>query len=226
MFLKHLSQSISQTTPSFSKGGANPLSPIFGGFSFRPQYHPAIQTDAKPVHVALNAYDLPNIGFLVHYLHAAVGFPINSTRLTAIELGNFYSWYGLTYANALKCFPVSVDSIQVHLTQARKYVCYIKPNPPSDTQLPSVKSQELFIQVEPISKLYTGDMEQFPVCSCSGNHYIMLSFHVDTKSNLVEPFQSKQYIYLLAAYECIMTCLNKRGHTTDLQILDKKSSQY
>lgn len=49
---------------------------------------------------ALNAHDLPSVLALVHYLHAAAGFPVKSTWLAAIKAGNFASWPGLTYANA------------------------------------------------------------------------------------------------------------------------------
>jgi hypothetical protein len=41
---------------------------------------------------ALNATDLPSIGALVHYLHAAAGFPVKSTWLAAIKAGNYASW--------------------------------------------------------------------------------------------------------------------------------------
>jgi hypothetical protein len=37
--------------------------------------------------LALNAHDLPSVGALVHYLHAAAGFPVKSTWLAAIKAG-------------------------------------------------------------------------------------------------------------------------------------------
>jgi hypothetical protein len=66
---------------------------------------------------ALNAYDLPSVGALVHYLHAAAGFPVKSTWLAAIKAGNFASWPGLTYANASKFCPSSDETIKGHLSQ-------------------------------------------------------------------------------------------------------------
>ena len=65
----------------------------------------------------------------------------------------------------------------------------------------------------------------FPVRSCSGNHYIMLAYHVDTNTILVETFQSRQDHHHIAEYNHIMTRLNKRVHTVDLQILDNEASQ-
>jgi hypothetical protein len=47
---------------------------------------------ALPTPMALNAHDLPSVGALVHYLHAAAGFPVKSTWLAAIKAGNYASW--------------------------------------------------------------------------------------------------------------------------------------
>ena len=68
-------------------------------------------------------------------------------------------------------------------------------------------------------------MGRFPVRSSSGNHYIMLAYHVDTNTILVEPFQSFQDHHRIAAYNRIMTRIKKRGHTVNLQILDNEASQ-
>ena len=59
-------------------------------------FHPTPPTTPA----ALNAHDLPSIGSLIRYLHAAAGFPVKSTWLAAIKAGNFSTWPGLTYANA------------------------------------------------------------------------------------------------------------------------------
>jgi hypothetical protein len=68
---------------------------------------------------ALNAHDLPSVGALVNYLHAAAGFPIKSTWLASIKAGNYASWPGLTYANASKYCPSSHETIKGHLSQVR-----------------------------------------------------------------------------------------------------------
>eukprot|EP00804_Cyclotella_cryptica_P026156 CCRYP_013038-RA/>CCRYP_013038-RA protein AED:0.96 eAED:1.00 QI:0/0/0/0.5/1/1/2/0/450 len=115
---------------------------------------------------ALNATNLPSVCALVHYLHAAAGFPVKSTWLAAIKAGNHASWPGLTYANASRHCPDSSETIKGHLTQARKGIRSTKPKPPpvpSPSTLPSpTPSHELHIVTEPISKLYTDDMGRFP----------------------------------------------------------------
>ena len=86
------------------------------------------------------------------------------------------------------------------------------------------KSQELFIITEPISKLYTDDMGRFPIRSRRGNNFIMLAYHVDTNFILVEPFASRHDRHRLAATDCIMANLTKRGHGVNLQIIDNECS--
>ena len=51
---------------------------------------------------AYSAYDLPSVVMLIRYFHAATGYPVRSTWLTAIRAGNYSSWTGLTLANAIK----------------------------------------------------------------------------------------------------------------------------
>ena len=39
---------------------------------------------------AYSAYDLPSVAALIHYFHAAAGYPVRSTWLKAIVSGNYY----------------------------------------------------------------------------------------------------------------------------------------
>ena len=60
-----------------------------------------------------------------------------------------------------------------HLVQKRQGVRYTRPKLPTtssaDKQIPQVRSNELFIQVTLISKLYTDVTGRFPVHARSGN---------------------------------------------------------
>ena len=78
--------------------------------------------------------------------------------------------------------------------------------------------------IEPIGKLYTDDMGRFPVRSRSGNQYIMLAYHCDCNTILVQPFQTKHDRHRIAAYNIIMQRLRQRGHTVDLQVMDNEVS--
>ena len=85
-------------------------------FSLRPKDNPvsSIQPDPPQTPTALNAHDLPSVGALVRYLHAAAGFPVKSTWLAAIKTGNFSTWPGLTYANASRYCPNCEETSKGH----------------------------------------------------------------------------------------------------------------
>ena len=44
---------------------------------------------------------------------------------------------------------------------------------------PPIKTKELHIWYQPISKLYTDGFGRFPISSRGGNKYIMISYHCD-----------------------------------------------
>ena len=160
---------------------------------------------------AYSAYDLPSVGALVAYLHAAAGFPVKDTWLRAIKAGNYATWPGLTYSNAAKYCPDAAETILGHMVQTRQGVRSTKPKPekapapPADVEpapiLPADEvSRELHIRVRHISKLYTDDTGRFPVTSRSRNQYMMIAYHCDSNVILVEPFQSRKDHHRLAAY--------------------------
>ena len=114
---------------------------------------------------ALNAHNLPSVGVLVKYLHACEDFPVRSTWLAAIKSGNYASWPGLTFVNAVKYCPISVETIRSHMAQSRQGTRSTKPKPAAKVPLPNITSQlttersnEPFVVVKPISKLYTDDI--------------------------------------------------------------------
>ena len=84
-----------------------------------------LHTLASPVPSSLphiRAYDLPNTPALVVYLHATAGYPVKSTWLTAIKLGYYSSWPGLTYTLAAKYCPDADETHFGHMAQPRQHV--------------------------------------------------------------------------------------------------------
>ena len=119
-------------------------------------------------------------------------------------------------------------------TRFRPLLCQFGPagpdstRPPTtsspDEKIPQIRSNELFIQVTPISKLYTDDTGRFPVHARSGNQYIMIAYHCDANLILAEPFTSRKYKHRLLVYEKLMQILPNNKLTVDLQILDNEAS--
>ena len=113
----------------------------------------------------MNSHNLPSVCALVNYLHACAGFSVRSRWLAAIKAGIFSSWAGLTYTNAAKYFPLSVETLKGHMTQTRQGKRSTKPKPAiydglpdTNNQLPPKKAKELYVYTDPISKLYTDNM--------------------------------------------------------------------
>ena len=85
------------------------------------------------------------------------------------------------------------------------------PNMPTPPTPPSpVKTKELIVRIESISKLYSDNMGRFPVRSCNGNYFIMLAYHVDCNLILIEPFESRHDHHHLAAADQITNRLQKK----------------
>ena len=113
------------------------------------------------------------------------------------------------------------------MAQSRQGTRSTKPKPAAEVplpdisrQLPAERSNKLFVVIEPTSKLYTDDMDRFPVRSRSGNHYIMLAYHADCNVILVKAFESRHDRHRIAAYDRIMQRLKLGGHSVDLKVLD------
>ena len=115
-------------------------------------------------------------------MNAAAGFKVKYTWLKAIKSGNFESWTGLTYINAAKYIPHSMETLKGHMVQSSLEVRSTKKkkhqthkNQKKQTQgtiqkqseaediTPHQKTQELHIWYQPISKLYTDDCGRFPI---------------------------------------------------------------
>ena len=65
-------------------------------------------------------HDLPSVDTLIKYFHAATGYPVRSTWITAIKAGNFKTWPGLTHNNARRYCTYADETLKVHMTQTRQ----------------------------------------------------------------------------------------------------------
>ena len=92
-----------------------------------------------------------------------------------------------------------------------------------DILLP-IKTKELHIWDETISKLYTDGCGRFPIISKSGNEYIIIAYHCDSNTILQAPFSNSKTKHRIRAYSSIMKGLSDRGYQVDVQILDNEVS--
>ena len=176
-------------------------------------------------------------------MHAAEGFPVKSTCLKAIKKGKFESWPGLTYNNAAKYCPHSVETLKRHILQSslgvkstkkNKHQAHSNQKEPIQGTLqkqsetkdipPPQKTQELHIWDQPISKLYTDDCGRLPIRSRIGIEYIMIAYHCDSNTIMQTPFVNRKYKHRIQAYNSIMQRLADRGHHVEVHILDNEVS--
>jgi hypothetical protein len=149
----------------------------------------------------LQTLDLPSIGALVSFYHVCLGFPVKQTRLDAIKAGNCNTFNGLTYSNVESYCPNSDKTILGHLAQQCQNVRSTKPKHPTllppttlPTAVPSPKdmsSNQVFIKVYPLSRLYTDNTGRFLIRAHSGNQYAMIAFQADGNLILQQAFKSK-----------------------------------
>ena len=148
-------------------------------------------------------------------------------------------WPGLTYNDAAKYFPQSIETMKGYMVQSSHGVISTKRmdrkvhnNPMEKLQqqsntedsIPDQKTQEIHIWDHPISKLYTYDCGRFPIRSRSGNEYIIIAYHCDSNTILHAPFVNRKDKHRIRAYNSIMKKFTDRGHHVDIQILDNEVS--
>jgi hypothetical protein len=154
----------------------------------------ATQSMAMAAHASSTPYypqtiGLPSIGALISFYHACLGFPVKQTWLDTIKAGNCDTFDGLTYSNMARYCPDSNNTIFGNLAQQRQNIRSTKPKCPTPlthttlpTTAPSPKdlpSNQVFIKVYPLSRLYTDDTGCFPIGARLVNQYIMITFHAD-----------------------------------------------
>ena len=88
----------------------------------------------------MNAHNLPSVCTLVHYLHACSGFPVRTMWLAVIKAGNFTSRPGITYTNAAKYCPVSIETLKGHMTQTRQGTRSTNSKPATEDALPNINN--------------------------------------------------------------------------------------
>jgi hypothetical protein len=192
-------------------------------------WHPVLQVLRTPFDP--QSLDLSSIGALVEFYHACLGFPVNQTWLDAIKASNCDTFEGLTYPNAAKYCLDAYKTIMGHLAQQRQNVRLTKPKQPTPalrvvlSNTGATPSSQVFVMIQPLSKLFTNDTGRFPVRAHFGSQYVMIAFHTDGNLILQQAFnKTKSDCHHIAVYNAIMTCLAAQGLSVDLQILDKKAS--
>ena len=133
-----------------------------------------------------NVYDLPSTETVIRFLHAAAGFPVKATWITAIKNGHYASWPNLTAELVEKYFPESVATQKGHLKKQRQNVRSTKvklESEPDETEQQQKKHREIYVKIYNVrDTMYTDQTGNMPVVSNRGNRFVMVLFEVDGNS--------------------------------------------
>jgi hypothetical protein len=121
-----------------------------------------------------NVYSLPSMTQSIKYLHAAAGFPVKETWLTAIEAGNYVTWPGQTTAAVRKHFPDSDETQKGHMKKQRQGVrsTRTKEKSKDDDELvtsPFRKSRDVYVKIQ-FQLQGCREQRQFQGCILKSHH--------------------------------------------------------
>jgi hypothetical protein len=156
--------------------------------------HEATQSMAMTAQASSTPYNpctlnLSSNSALVSFYHACLGFPVKQTWLDTINAGNCDTFDELTYSNVARYCSNTNKTILGHLAQQHQNVRSTNPKLPTPSAPPALPttapssndgpSNQVFIMVYPLSRLYMDDNGRFSIRAHSGNQFIMIAFHAD-----------------------------------------------
>jgi hypothetical protein len=163
-------------------------------------------------------------------MHAICGYPVKSTWLKAIKVGNYIGWPTLTERNVQKYYPETTKTAKGHLNQTRKNVWSTKvkttPLETCDTShLHGKKVCNVYTQTYMVRETMLSDRTgQFPIQSLRGNKYIMVMVEIDSNAILVELMKNPKDAEMIWAYNTLLLQLKQAGITPKKHVLDNEVS--
>ena len=135
---------------------------------------------------AHRVYDLPSNEEAIKWMHAVCGYPVKSTWINSIKVGNYVGWPMITERNLAIYYPETNETPKRHLNQSRKNVSSTKPK-----RTPLEMHKTLTLQGHKARDIYTSMYEirntvfsehtgKFPTLSQRGNKYIMVMLEIDS----------------------------------------------
>jgi antitoxin (DNA-binding transcriptional repressor) of toxin-antitoxin stability system len=177
---------------------------------------------------ANSVYDLPSIEQAIKWMHAVCGYPVKSTWMKAVKVGNFVGWPLLTETNISKYYPETDETPKGHMNQQRKNVRSTKK--PFEqcnvaAALRGKKVKDIFMKTYDFRETVFSDQTgQFPTRSQSGNKYIMVMVEIDSNAILVEPMKSRKEHEMMRAYDVLVKRLQNANIHPRKHVLDNEIS--
>jgi hypothetical protein len=128
-----------------------------------------IQTSLEGTTTGQQIYDLPSTKQAIKWMHAICGYPVKSTWLKTIKVGNYVGWPMLTERNVQKYYLKATETAKGHLNQTRKNIRSTKEKPvPLETcntlRLHGKKVCDVYTKMYKVRKtMFSDQMSQFPM---------------------------------------------------------------
>jgi hypothetical protein len=177
---------------------------------------------------ANSVYDLPSTEQAIKWMPLVCGYLVKSTWLKTIKAGNYIGWPMLTECNANKYNPETSKTSKGHMNRTRKNVRSTKakqtPLETCDTsQLHGKKVSNIYMTMYDVAvrkTMFSDQTGQFPMCSQSGNKYIMVLVEINSNAILVEPMKSHKDAEMIRAYNALLLHLKRAGIIPKNHVLD------
>ena len=155
---------------------------------------------------------------LVTFLHGAMGFPVPSTWIHAIENNQFTTWPGLTLNLVRKHLLSSTATAEGHLNQERQKLQSTKKlkisllsSEVKNDFFPSLSTSNIkyneviyfLAEGTDLGTIYSDLTGRFLLQSSRGNNYVLVAYHPDGNAILVSAVKNRQSKTLLDAWSTI-----------------------
>ncbi len=125
-----------------------------------------IQTSAEST-TSNSIYDLPSTEQAIKWMHTICGYPVKSTWLKAIKVGNYVGWPMLTEHNIHKYYPETIKTAKGPLNQMRKKTVHQRKGGAVENMrhlhLPGKKVHNMYTQTYMVhNTMFSDQTGQFP----------------------------------------------------------------
>ena len=170
-----------------------------GGNNIIPNNDTSHSTSKMPDFFSNSIYECENIGQLINFYHATMGYPVTSTWCQAIDAGYFQGWPSLTSKRVRKCIKTTAETEMGHMDQCKVGIHSTKtkrsdPNPmESVPQTPlNNKTHHVYMSIADIEgRLFSDQTGRFPITSNQGNCYFIIFYAVDGNYIKSYPIKSR-----------------------------------
>ncbi len=185
----------------------------------------------KALRQANSVYDLPSTKQAIKWMHAVCGYPVKSTWLKAIKVGNYVGWPMLTERNVQKYYPKTIEPAKRHLNQTRKNVRTTKVKGTlletcNTSHLHGKKVRDVYTQTYMVRETtFSNQTGQFPIQSLCSKKYIMVMVKINSNTILVEPMKNHKDDKMIQAFNALLLQLKWAGIVPKKHVLDNEVSE-